>query len=435
MHSLLKTASPINDDYDDKQKSLSAQLSHAANDHQIRNFTFSINARFIILIAISVVYFPIDFVLNGITNFNLICAMFLIIYGVIMTWLMMAARLNTDIRNEKSRAKLSLLAVFVDNLLLVSMVPLWGQPPGISSLHVYYSLYFIILFCAYLFGVVRITMFSMLMSIVSVAAAGWFDHKFNSGTLDTEDSLLDVMYLLVTGLLLMQENRIYWNYAALVRKIVTNKVMIGVYSDLSKRDGVEEHGRWSLFSICVPAESYVSADCVATKEEGSSLIVMVADITSHGVNVSQGAVVAMSAFHAAMGEQDPARLILMMDNALWNVSRDNGGEGLAIVLKLSYNGTVTWAGDLGTNMWLMRHGGGAESLKTSGFSLGKGNYSGDKTPKERTVKLLPGDQIVVVSDGAETSDPNDDKTTVIMSYHGGGALQKQRARAVPIKNT
>lgn len=195
------------------------------------------------------------------------------------------------------------------------------------------------------------------------------------------------------------------------------KIIGGAYKDIMQPDGNYENEHYSIFSVTQMPEKYVGSDFfrIETMDNGD-IAMIVGDITSHGLNVSQGALMALSVFISS--ESKNPRLVLnRINKVLYHVKKEHGGETLAIALILKPDGTVIYNGIL-DKIFVMRAKQNAAqiALETEGKLLGK-NPDYDDIPENKEIKLDSGDNLVILTDGASNADMSDDRTSVIISYY------------------
>jgi len=199
-----------------------------------------------------------------------------------------------------------------------------------------------------------------------------------------------------------------------IRNIWIPKVIAGAYQNMIKPDGYITHGHYSILSLTRFPDKYIGADYVRCKAVGDDMIVLVGDVVSHGLNVTPGASLCMNVL-SVLRTRNPRRVIEGINAALLDIDKENGGETLAICLRLRPDGTVVYNGLLDKICIVRMATGEEEKVECNGRFLGKD--PGYIVPPSHTIKLNPGDNLVVLTDGAANRDRDDDQTSVVISYN------------------
>lgn len=192
------------------------------------------------------------------------------------------------------------------------------------------------------------------------------------------------------------------------------KIVGGAYKDLLKEDGFLETPAYSVMSITQFPDKYVGADYVKTKMIGEDLVLLVGDVVSHGINVSQGAALCMAAF-SAIHTRNPRRVLQAINSVLLEISKEHGGETLALCLRLSKDGEVVYNGIL-DRIQIVHMDATVDTVETTGKLLGKDEHY--VPPPNLSLKLKPGEHLVILTDGAANADATDDQTSIVISYNG-----------------
>lgn len=233
------------------------------------------------------------------------------------------------------------------------------------------------------------------------------------------------IYYLFVGLLLSRKTIEIDAVDEDIKNIWIPKIVGGAYQDVIQADGFFENNHYSIFSVTQMPEKFVGSDFYRVESTGDILAVVVGDVTSHGLNVSQGALMALSAFMAS-DHKDPFKVLHRINKVLFPVKREHGGETLAISMLLKPDGEIIYNGIL-DKITILRYS-KAKELKdkgidlvnedviTEGFILGKEHSI--KIPKNKSMQLNPGDNLVILTDGAANGDIDDDRTSVIITYFG-----------------
>lgn len=230
---------------------------------------------------------------------------------------------------------------------------------------------------------------------------------------NTEEMIWFSVYLAICGWVLSYKAKEIDALDQDMRNIWIPRIISGAYSNLFDGNSSYDFSSYRIHSKATFAEKYVGADFVKVKNHGKDILVLIGDVVSHGINVSQGATVCMSAFNA-VESRDPKKILMILNRVLLDIEKDNGGETLAICLRLRPDGTVIYNGFL--DKFSVTRNGVEVDIPTTGKLLGKDpNYE----PHENGIlKLNAGDYLSILTDGASNADNNDDQTTVVVTYNG-----------------
>ena len=228
------------------------------------------------------------------------------------------------------------------------------------------------------------------------------------------------VYICVIGYMVAQKTREGEAMTLDMRNVWIPKIVGGAYRDLMSSNGVAdiETPYYSIFSETTFSEKFVGGDFYRVDIRGDNIMMVVGDVVSHGMNVSQGAIACLSAFQA-MPSTDPKDIITAINSVLLPIKSEHGGETIAIALCLQTDGTIVYNG-YAEKFTLMRSRNDileTEDPEMAGILLGKNS---NFTPSEnKTLKLEIGDSLVILTDGAANNDHEDDKTSVVLTYYGG----------------
>lgn len=230
------------------------------------------------------------------------------------------------------------------------------------------------------------------------------------------------VYYIFIGLLLCRKSIEISSTDEDIKNIWIPKIVGGAYQDVMSIDNFYENDHYSVFSVTQMPEKFVGSDFYRIDSYGDMVSIVIGDITSHGLNVSQGALMALSAF-LATDRKDPGLILHRINNVLFPVKREHGGETLAMAFLLKPDGEVIYNGIL-DRITILRHSKDKDkqsilefqkTVATEGFILGKDKEV--KIPNNKNIKLFSGDNLVILTDGAANNDVDDDRTSVIITYH------------------
>ncbi len=179
---------------------------------------------------------------------------------------------------------------------------------------------------------------------------------------------------------------------------------------------MSEDGSFITEDFCIYSRTKFSdinagGDFYRVESRGDYIMLIAGDVVSHGMVVSQGALVCLSAFRAV--ETDDPKLILeAINRALLPIQKEFGGETFAFVMKLEKSGMCTYNGLIERATLLSIDGKTTVNLQTYGSILGKlDSFIGENL----YFRMKDGDNLVLLTDGAANQDADDDQTSIIIS--------------------
>lgn len=209
-----------------------------------------------------------------------------------------------------------------------------------------------------------------------------------------------------------------------IRDIWIPKILGGAYGDMTDSESVPSTETHSIFAVTQHPDKYIGADYFRAEKVGNKLALVVGDVVSHGLNVSQGALVCLSAF-SALENKDPRRVLEAINRALIPIKQEHGGETFAMAFMFHPDGTVEYNGYL-DELCIMRVSKG-EVIRIEAAREGEllGKNKDHVIPQNKTLKMYDHDNLVVLTDGAKNGDEEDDKTSVIVTYFSGKKRRKK----------
>lgn len=210
------------------------------------------------------------------------------------------------------------------------------------------------------------------------------------------------------------------------RNIAFEKYVTGAHLALLPTNGVHEFRNWEIRTMINHSE-IIGADFIGIKEEENdkSIIVAIGDVISHGMDISPIAYACLSVFHGSYSVS-PTNILKDINRVTKKIGKKNGGETLVLVLRLQDNGEIVYNGMIGTDMIFIPGEDSAETSKaldTNGFILGK-NDADPSFFKDKHIKLLNKDKIILYTDGLDDHQLSDDFSQVIITYKGNGEIKE-----------
>lgn len=234
---------------------------------------------------------------------------------------------------------------------------------------------------------------------------------FTFGFCNVKHNLIVLSFLLFFTILTSVLIVIVENLSSQIRDFWLPKVMSGAFWDLMSSDGIFHNDEYCIFSTTQFADSNAGGDFYRAEIRGDSIVLIVGDVISHGIAVSQGAVVALSAFKA-INSDDPKLILEAINRALLPIQRDHGGETLAFCIKIENSGVCTYNGSIEKLIHLDANLNEILEIKTHGTILGKLD---SKIEENSILKIGVGDNLILLTDGAANNDDDDDKTSIVIS--------------------
>lgn len=398
---------------------LSKQIQELYKEHQRKSLIFSFHLR-LVTAGVFAIAIPSLLVLTKATIYQVIPAMVIVGFYIVVVHF---ARYAVEHQLEKDWH--GYLQIALDIILLTFYIG-FGSPFGPHLIYVgsLKDVYFIIIAVAACQGDYRYTLFAtvgsvLMFAIVSISFYATADINTlyqltpAKNILGYDDIIKYLIYLGIAGYVIGHKVHLVNNVESRLRDASIKMIISGTYGDLNKPNGQIDIGNYSIFSDTKPAEgSFVGADFVSYKETDEGISVMIGDVISHGINVSQGATVALGVYHG-LETGNPSKILKAINRSLCEVDLYHGGEAFVMSFLLRPDGKVVYNGEL-DRITVVRNTGSLEFPNTVGPILGK-----DKDiiiPSNRYFKLLPGEGFTVVTDGITNQDPHDDRTMLIVSY-------------------
>lgn len=199
------------------------------------------------------------------------------------------------------------------------------------------------------------------------------------------------------------------------RRLKSLALLSDAHKSLLQPDGLVSYVNYQIFSYIKWTSAYnlPGGDFFRVKEVGSSkdLLLVAGDIISHGENVYPGAFACLIAF-LSLRETDPVEILSALNRALFEISRENGGEALALAMWLRADGLVYYAGGIDR---LFRQDGKTteiQEIPTHRVIIGKQEIF----LSPLSLQLEPGDNLLISSDGVLYGDMRDDQVSAIVTY-------------------
>lgn len=193
------------------------------------------------------------------------------------------------------------------------------------------------------------------------------------------------------------------------------KIVGGAYKDIVSDESDLIHHDYTIYCVTNRPEKFVGSDFFKFDvHEDNEISLVVGDITSHGLNVSQGALVALTAYNIA-DKKNPKKVIENIHKALMPIKKEHGGETLALAILLKENGLIIYNGVVDQLKIFNVDEKKEIQLPTNGTLIGKSAFF--KAKENMTYTMNSGDNLIILTDGATNNDREDDKTSIIITYN------------------
>lgn len=268
----------------------------------------------------------------------------------------------------------------------------------------------------------KYTIYSGIVSVISHFLISIYFYscitKSNASIYIYDTLLIDFYYIILASILSIK-NFVRDRSFDEARNLVLERYVTAAHMSLLPEDGSHHFQNWSIKTI-VDHRDMIGADFIGIKEgHDGSIVIVLGDVTSHGIDVSPIAHSCLSVFHGTFST-NPTNILKDMNRVAQKIGKKNGGEALAIVMQLLSDGTIIYNGMIGTEVIFVPKDGGASmlrSLQTNGFILGK-NETEPGFFDDKKIKLESGDKIILYTDGLDDDQLSDDFSQVVIKYKG-----------------